>query len=58
MMAGKIAKDSQRSHGGRLVHVAEVNQGRWLERSGQWLENIDRTHLGLASGKPLLKTQL
>ena len=58
MVAGKIAKDSQRSHGGRLVHVAEVNQRRWLERSGLWLENVDRNHLGLASGKPLLQKQL
>ena len=26
-----------------------------LEESGQWLENIDGTHLILASGKPVLQ---
>ena len=26
-------------------NVTEVNQQRWLEESGQWLENVDRTHL-------------
>ena len=31
--------------------VAENYQGRWLEESGQRLENIDQTHLVLASGK-------
>ena len=54
MMAGKIAKDSQRSHGGRLVHVAEVNQRRWLEESGQWLENVDQIHLVLSTKKLFL----
>ena len=28
---------------------------RWFEESGQWLENDDRTHLVLASGKPVQK---
>ena len=27
-------------------NVAEVNQRRWLEESGQWLENVDLTQLG------------
>ena len=33
---------------------AEVNQRLWFEESGQWLENVDRTHMILASGKPVL----
>ena len=38
---------------GKIIDVAEANLWRWLEDSGQWLENVDRTHLVLASGKPL-----
>ena len=34
-----------------IVAVAEVNQRRCLEESGQWLENIDGSNLVLASGK-------
>ena len=26
--------------------------------SGQWLENVDRTHLVLASGKPVLQNYI
>ena len=32
-----------------------VNHRRCLEESGQWLENIDWTHLVLASGKVVLQ---
>ena len=39
----------------RVINIAEVNQWRWLVESGHWLENIDRTHLVLASGKPVLQ---
>ena len=39
----------------KIIDVAKVNQRRWLEESGQWLENIDPTHLVLASGKPVLQ---
>ena len=35
------------------MDVAEVNQRHWLEESRQWLENVDRTHLVLGSGKPV-----
>ena len=35
--------------------IAEDNQRRWLEESIQWLENDDRTHLVLTSGKLVLK---
>ena len=34
--------------------VAEVNQQRCLEESGLCLENVDLTHLVLASGKLVL----
>ena len=36
----------------QIVDVAvEVNQRRCLEECGQWLENVNPTHLVLASGK-------
>ena len=38
-----------------MIIVPEVNQWRWLEESGPWLENVDRTHLVLASCKLALK---
>ena len=37
------------------MDVAEVNQWRWIEESGQWLDNDIQTHLVLASGKPVLQ---
>ena len=39
----------------KFVHVGEVNQWRSLEESRQWLENVDETHLVLASGKLVLQ---
>ena len=39
---------------GKNNPIVEVNQQRWLEESGQWLENVYRTNLVLASGKPVL----
>ena len=39
----------------KIVNVAEVNERRWLEESGRWLENVDRTHVVLASGNPVLQ---
>ena len=41
-----------------IIVVADVNQQRWFEKSGQWLENVDWTHLVLASGKPVLQKTL
>ena len=41
-----------------MVDVAEVNQQRCLEESGQRLENIDRTRLALASGKLVLQKRV
>ena len=37
------------------MDIAEVNQQPWLEESGHWLENVDQTHLNLASRKPVLQ---
>ena len=34
---------------------AEVSLLCWLEESGQWRENVDRTHFVLASVKPVLQ---
>ena len=34
-------------HSPKIVDVAEVNQWRCLEESGQWLENVDEAHLVL-----------
>ena len=39
----------------KIIKVAEVYQRRWLEESGQWLENADRTHLVRECGKPVLQ---
>ena len=39
----------------KFVAATEVNQQRCLEESGQWLENVDCTHLVLASGKLVLQ---
>ena len=35
----------------KVVNVAEIKQWRCLKESGQWLENVDRTHIVLASVK-------
>ena len=43
---------------GRISNDAEVNQWRWLEESGHWLENVDLTHLVLAGGKPVLQEKI
>ena len=42
----------------KIVDAADVNQWRCLELSGQWLENVDRSHLVLASGKVALQKRL
>ena len=41
-----------------IVNVADVNQRRCLRESGQWLENVEQTHLVLASGKLVLQKKL
>ena len=37
----------------KIIDAAEVNELHRLVESGQRLENVDCTHLVLASGKPL-----
>ena len=39
----------------QIIDVAEFNQRRWLEETGQWLENVDQIHPVLANGKPILQ---
>ena len=36
-----------------LTQHLGVNQRRSFEESGRWLENVDQTHLVLASSKPV-----
>ena len=36
-------------------NVAEFSRRRWLEEGGQSLENVDRTHLVMASEKLVLQ---
>ena len=48
---GSISDIPQKIFRGKIVDVAEVNQRHCLEESGLWLENVDRTHLVLTSGK-------
>ena len=38
------------------LKFADVGQRRCLAKSGQWLENVDQTHLALVSGKLVLQT--
>ena len=49
---GSIPSVPPKKFRGKIINVAEVNQRRWLEESGQWQENVDQTHLVLVSGKP------
>ena len=39
----------------KIISIAEVKQQGWLEESGLLLENVDQTHLVLASGKRVLQ---
>ena len=52
-MLGLIPRVPEKNFRGKIIDVAEVNQQHWIEESGQWLENVDRTHLVLSSGKPV-----
>ena len=50
-----ISSVSKKFTQGKILSVAEVNQLSCLEESGQWLENVDLTHLVVASGKLVLQ---
>ena len=52
---GLIPNIPQKISEEKNVAVAEVYQPHCLEESGQWLENVDQTHLVLASGKLVLQ---
>ena len=39
----------------KIVDVAAIYQGRCLEESEQWLENVDQTHLVQARDKLVLQ---
>ena len=54
-LLGLIPRVPEKNFRGKIIDVAEVNQQHWIEERGQWLENVDRTHLVLASGKPVLQ---
>ena len=41
-----------------IVNVGEVNQQSCLEKIGQWLENVDQTHLVQARGELVLQKQV
>ena len=49
--AGSISSFPKKNSEEKIVGPAEVNQWRRLEGSGLWLDNVDQTHLVLASGK-------
>ena len=49
------SQHSQRISEDKIIDVAKVNQWCWLHKSGQWLENVDQTHLVLPCGKPVLQ---
>lgn len=42
----------------KKINVAEVNLYLCLEENGQWLENVDRAHLVLASCKLVLHNSM
>ena len=42
----------------KIIILAEVIQWCCLEESGQWLENVDRTHLVLASNNLVRQKRL
>ena len=52
-----IASVPKKNSEENIVDVDVVYQRRCLEESGQWLENVDRTHLDMASCKLALKNQ-
>ena len=45
----------QKNFRGKNCQCFEVNLQHCFEESGQWLENVVRAHLGLASGKLVLQ---
>ena len=56
--SGSIPSVPEKISEEKIIDVAEVNQRPSKEESTQWLENVDRIHLVLASGKLVLKKLL
>ena len=46
-MVGILASRFDSRHSQKIIYISKVNQRRWLEESGQRLENVDQTHLVL-----------
>ena len=57
---GLDSEHSQKNFIEKIVDGVQVNQLCCFEKSGQWLENFDPTHLALASDKLVqqLKTRM
>ena len=55
---GFDSQDSPKKFIGKIVDVVEINQWRCFGESGQWLENVDHTHLVLVSDKLVLQKSL
>ena len=53
--SGFDSQHSQNFFRRKIIKLAVVSLWRWLEESGQRLENADRTHLVLACGEPVLQ---
>ena len=55
---GSVPNISKKDSEEWIIDASETNQWHCLEESGQWLENVDRIHLVLASGKLGLEKKL
>ena len=53
--SGSIPSVPEKISEEKIIDVAEVNQRPSKEESTQWLENVDRIHLVLTSGKLVLQ---
>ena len=42
----------------KIIEDVEFDKWTWSEEIRQWLENVYRTHLVLASGKPVLQKMI
>ena len=56
--AGFDSQCCQKNSEEKIVDDAELNQWPCLEESGQWFENVDRTHLALANEKLVIQNKL
>ena len=54
---GSVPSTAKKIHRKKIVDAAEVNQRCCVQESGKWLEDVDWTHLVLASGKLVLQNR-